>query len=421
MYLSKTDALSAFRVLPLNKKSWPWLVMMAVNPISNKIQFFVDKCLPFGSSISCAHFQRVSNALKHLICYRVGKQDFLTNYLDDFLFLAKLLAECNYLLQQFLIMCELISFPISSEKMVWGTLKLVFLGILLDGEHFTLRVPIEKRVRAQEMLDKLIHKNKATVKELQSLCGFLNFLSWAIFPGRVFTGRMYAKYSDIIKVKDVQKEGSVVPSMKLKGHHHVRLDREFKLDCRVWLEFLGTHSITVVSRPMVDLSEQPIPATELFYYSDASARHDLGYGCVLNNRHWIYGTWEPGFIKEKQPSIEFLELFALCVGIITWEHELSNLRMKVHCDNKSVVAMVNNLTSSCKHCMRLLRILVLNGLQFNRRVAALHVKGAANQMADALLRGQLRCFHQVAPHTMNRYPDRICEKLWPLSKLWEDI
>ena len=53
----KSDLSNAFHLLPLNCKSWAWLIMKAVNPITGETVFFVDKCLPFEASISCAHFQ----------------------------------------------------------------------------------------------------------------------------------------------------------------------------------------------------------------------------------------------------------------------------------------------------------------------------------------------------------------------------
>ena len=97
---------------------------------------------------------------------------------------------------------------------------------------------------------------------------------------------------------------------------------------------------------------------------------------------------------------------------------MKNMRMKVLCDNQSVVWMINNLSSSCRHCMYLLRLLVLNGLQFNRRVVAQHIMGTDNKMSDALFRNQLDRFRRVVPPGMKQYPDKISEMLWPLSKLW---
>ena len=67
MYMGKTDAQSAFRILPLSRSSWKWVLMRAQDPETGNWMYFVNKCLPFESSISCSHFQWVSDALKHLI------------------------------------------------------------------------------------------------------------------------------------------------------------------------------------------------------------------------------------------------------------------------------------------------------------------------------------------------------------------
>ena len=201
--------------------------MMAQNPLTGKWQFFIDKCLPFGASISCAHFQRVSNALKHIAQVKAGGSP-LTNYLDDFLFMALSAFLCNRNMQVFLEVCAQIGFPVSEDKTEWASELMIFLGILLDGRNFLLGVPSEKKERAIYLLKTMIDQKKAMVKELQVLCGFLNFISKAIFPGRAFMHQMYSKYSG--------GEGFT----KLKQHHHVRLDREFKKDCAIWLQFSGS-------------------------------------------------------------------------------------------------------------------------------------------------------------------------------------
>ena len=66
-------------------------------------RFFVDKCLPFGASISCAIFQRVSNALAHILKSKVKHIVYkgVTNYLDDFLNIALSKKTCNEMLQMF--------------------------------------------------------------------------------------------------------------------------------------------------------------------------------------------------------------------------------------------------------------------------------------------------------------------------------
>ena len=76
--------------------------MKAENLQTGKTKYFVDKCLPFGASISCAIFQVVSDALKHIIEFRAKAYNTVTDYLDDFLFLAYTLELCNQLIMKFL-------------------------------------------------------------------------------------------------------------------------------------------------------------------------------------------------------------------------------------------------------------------------------------------------------------------------------
>ena len=92
----------------------------------------------------------------------------------------------------FLDMCRILSVPVAIDKTEWASTRMIFLGILLDGNTLTLVVPQEKKCHALNLLRNFIGARKATVKQLQSLAGLLNFLNRAITPGRAFTRRMYA-------------------------------------------------------------------------------------------------------------------------------------------------------------------------------------------------------------------------------------
>ena len=145
LYYGKTDLLNAFRILPLSRKSWKWLLMKAEHPGTGETRYFFDKCLPFGSSISCSHFQRFSNAIKYLV-EKLGKGAVkkIINYLDDFLFIGRTIDECNELINSFMEICKRLNIPVAKEKTAFGDSQVVFLGILLDGEHFVLAIPEER-------------------------------------------------------------------------------------------------------------------------------------------------------------------------------------------------------------------------------------------------------------------------------------
>ena len=143
---------------------------------TNEWVFFIGKCLPFGSSISCALFQNFSDALCFLIETKVNMPRQIMNYLDDFLFIARTLALCNFMIQSFLDLCVELGVPIATEKTERASDLTLFLRILLDGRNLLLIIPEEKRQFAIQLLLEMCDRRKATVKDLQKLCGYLNFL-----------------------------------------------------------------------------------------------------------------------------------------------------------------------------------------------------------------------------------------------------
>ena len=74
---------------------------------------------------------------------------------------------------------------------------------------------------------------------------------------------MYAKYSKVISINGAPQD---VNEYKLKQHHHVRLDCEFKLDCEIWLQFLTDEMQQVVCRPMMDLFSEPENLREIGFF-----------------------------------------------------------------------------------------------------------------------------------------------------------
>ena len=131
----------------------------------------------------------------------------------------------------------------------------------------------------------------------------------------------------------------------------------------------------------------------------------------------FFRQWEPNFVVQNEPSIEFLELFALLAGILTWDEYLTETRVILFCDNMSVVHMVNNSSSKCGQYMKLIRLLTLNNLKFNRRIFVRHIEGKNNVLSDALSRLDLKRFFSLAPKTTQPYPDTISQQIWPVSKI----
>ena len=199
-------------------------------------------------------------------------------------------------------------------------------------------VPQEKKNKALALLHEAVSRNNHQVKFIQKLAGTLNFLHRAIVPGRAFTRGLYRK------LKLTNGKGQ-----QLKQHHHVTVGTEFKLDCKVWIQFLSSENLKIC-RPFLD-AEAP-EGQVLNFASDAAKSEILGIGAVFND-NWLYMAWGKAFIKNMDPSIEFLELLALTAAVVTWSRDhrlLRNNRVVVFCDNQAVIQVVNNYTSSCPQC-----------------------------------------------------------------------
>ena len=403
--LGKSDVQSTFRNLGILPEHWKYLIMKAKCPIDGKIYYFVDKCLPFGASISCALFQAVSDAIAHIVTWRVGMKKIPVNYLDDFLFAALMQWLCDHQINIFMQICADINLPVNLDKTVWSTTRLTFLGLLIDMVQQMIFLPREKILKGRYMIGNILNRKskKVTVKEIQQLTGFLNFLSRAIILGRAFTRRIYAFATHKGK--------------QLKPHNHVKVNHELRLDLEMWNFFL--HHQSIYARPFLDLSKELI-STEIDMSSDASRNSLLGMGATCQSS-WCYQQWERHFIEKFKPSIEYLELYGVLSGVILWIHRFKNMRITLFCDNQSVVHMVNSTTSSCKNCMVLIRLLVLEGLTNNVRIRAKYIASVENIYSDALSRINLKKFHDKARingKIFDDNPTQIPEQIWPMSKIW---
>ena len=119
-----------------------------------------------------------------------------------------------------------------------------------------------------------------------------------------------------------------------------------------------------------------------------------------------------------KPSIEYLELFAVTVGVLNWVKLFHNRKIVLFCDNEAVVHMINNNTSSCKNCMVLIRLIVFEELKYNVRVFPRYVSSIDNAKSDALSRLQWQRFKKLSDGTMNEKATPIPLVLWPMKRIW---
>ena len=287
--------------------------------------------------------------------------------------------------------------PVSAEKTFWSEEVMIFLGFLLDGRNHMVMVPVDKIAKANNLIKEALNakKNKVTILKLQQICGFLNFLCRCVVPGCAFTRRLY----------------NFIPT-NLKSHHHVKVNTEIKLNLYMWQQFLANP--TVFSRPFTDFGVV-FDAIDLDLFTNSSHNFSLGCGGIFGNK-WFFIGWD-SFTALVNPSIKYLELFAVTVAVALWAKEWKIKKIFLFCDNESAVHMINSASSSCRNCMVLIRIITLQGLIHNVRIMAKHVFSRNNPKADALSRRKFNLFKSLAPYAKDT-PEEIPCELWPLSKIW---
>ena len=238
-----------------------------------------------------------------------------------------------------------------------------------------MQIPADKVVRAKMLILKMLNnrKNKTTLRDLQKLCGFLNFLCKCIIPGRTFLRRLYSFQGGI-----------------KKPHHHIQIKAEMKADLNMWLAFLEQQE--AYSRDFFEFDSN-ITADEIDCYTDAAGNKGCG---GYHMSQWFIYEWEDDFLEECQPSINYLELYAVTVAVILWIHHYKNKKVTLFCDNMSVVYMVNTGVSNCRNCMMLLRIIALHCVRLNVKLTLKHVRTELNVYADALSQLEYKKFRQLA-------------------------
>ena len=123
----------------------------------------------------------------------------------------------------------------------------------------------DKLTKCRTLIQDFITRKKVTLKELQSLIGFLYFTCSVIVPDRTFLHRPINYLTVGIK----------------RPRYFIRLNRETISVLKLWLTFLEDYNGRSFFLDYVWLS-----SAKLHLYTDAAG--SLGYGAVFGS-HWFCG------------------------------------------------------------------------------------------------------------------------------------
>ena len=361
--LAKLDIKSAFRICPVHPADWHLL------GFTFRGFYFVDLCLPFGLRSSVNRFTLLASTLLWILQnnYNIVHS---THYLDDYFLAAP--ANSNMCEVRMRITREVfarLGIPLAPEKIEGPTSRLTFLGIEIDSETMSLRLPQDKLDDRLGIIDAWSRRRKCQKRELLSLVGKLAFASKVVPSGRIFLRRLIDLSMTVKKLS-----------------HHISINYEAREDIRWWAEFLphwnGRYKI---------LDPTPTFSHTLNIFTDASGR--LGFGIYFDG-HWISQAWPLDVLDN---SIQWKELYPIYLTCLIWKKSFRGKRLLFHCDNQAVVNIWSSQTSKSPSLMALLRKLFFVSAQFEFTVNVQHIPGLDNSIADCLSRLQMEKFFHLAP------------------------
>ena len=152
--LGKVDMKNAFRLIRVYPGDFHLLCYKF------KDKYYIDKCLPFGCSISCSIFEKLSTFVHWLTVKQSGLQS-MEHYLDDFIFAGKAgTSDCLNLMHCFQDICAELGIPLAHDKTVGPVTKLTFLGIEIDTITRSVKIPEPKIVKLKAALEAMLHVQK---------------------------------------------------------------------------------------------------------------------------------------------------------------------------------------------------------------------------------------------------------------------
>lgn len=368
--ISKLDLEDAFKTIPVSPNDWELLgSMLHVEDNDGNIipQYYFEKVLPFGGRSSPKLFNDFADALEYIM--HENGVSICKHFLDDYCTFGKKSSnECAKNLNIMLRTCHDTGFKVNYNKVTEPSTVMEYLGIIIDTHRMELRISEDRLNEIYSELCEWKLMRSCKKRKLLSIIGKLQFISGVIRPGRTFIRRMI-EMSKSVKYL----------------HYKIHLNKEFHRDIDWWLTYL--HTWNGVS---MFYDDHWLSNTALEIYTDAS---DLAVGGYFGS-HWYIIKFEGPLEFLKNKSINYRELLAIVIAFGTWSKHFSQKRILFHCDNSSVVDIINKGTSKSSDIMELVRTLLMECAYNGFELRAEWIDTKSNILADNLSRLNIEGFKQ---------------------------
>jgi hypothetical protein len=380
--LLKLDVRSAYRLVFVHPDDWHCVGMQW------RGKYYFDPFLVFGLSSACRHWERVATAIHWIAEHKLGIK-LMIHYIDDYLVISigAELAEAQ--LSAVLKLFKMLGVPLAEDKKEGPTNKLTFLGIQIDTLTMTISIDPVRLTHIQSTLSDWLKLSQASIKQVESLVGTLQFCCRVIRCGRTFLRRL-------INWKTHLSHRHGITNNAHKRMHN--LTDSVKKDILWWATYMKEFNGTMSIYPTKWCED-----SDMRIATDACQQ---GYGAVFGNK-WFAGTWsaedEVLAKRLKRDSMPWKELHTLVRAAATWGNEWKGKNIKFHLDCEPMVHAVEKGGSRSPEIMSLIRTLSYIAVRSGFYYTVSHIAGRLNVGPDLLSRNRVSVFLAQFPHS-NRSP-----------------
>ena len=320
---------------------------------------FFDVTLSMGSKSAAYCCQRTTDAITYVFG-TYGYQD--VNYLDD-LGAAEEDEKVDEAYDCLGWILSTISIKESKHKATPPAFIAVFLGILFNTITMSLQITEDRLVEIKGILNSWTHKKSATLRELQSLLGKLNFASSTVRSGRVFVSRL------INALKEYPHNG------------RKKISKEMKKDIEWWLIFMEKFDGITIMPPCKWSAPDTILSLDACLKSCGGWSGDEAF-------HKEFPSW---LTQRSDIFINELELITIIVALKTWTYKIRNKNILAYCDNEVSCKVVNAGRANNRFSQACLREICFIMASNNAVLKLVHVAAEKNRISDCLSRWSEPC------------------------------
>ena len=357
-FLYKMDLARGYRQLRVHPGDWPLL------GFKHRGEWFMDICPPFGLRTSALFMQRTSEA----ICHVHRKAGYVSRpYLDDFRGAEATEERAGAALGKLRDIMNELGVQPAEHKTRGPTQAMVWLGLHYDTLSMTISIPKPKMEEIMQLLAEWEGRERATLTQLQSLIGTLQFVAGVSPPTRIFTNRM------LQTLREAPKRGTE------------SLSWGFKRDLAFFLALLPAfNGVRIVDKTSIS-------------YQDHLELDACLTGCGACTDSLYYAREFPAWVQQKEHTIAHLELLNIVVALKVWRRQWAGHRVCVWSDNANACIAVQTGRTKDYYMQDCIREIFLYTAAEDIELHVLHRPGVELQRADALSRA----------HTQAHYRDWI--------------